>query len=49
MTKNEDIRKIPLDIAKEEKTHMGEFLTLLMKRDREQEAELEEGKKRLKS
>ena len=45
MAKNEDIRRILLDIAKEEKTHVGEFLTLLMKRDREQEAELEEGKK----
>ncbi|MGD0917453.1 MAG: ferritin family protein [Thermodesulfobacteriota bacterium] len=45
MTKNKDIKKILLDIAKEEKTHVGEFLTLLMKRDHEQKAELEEGKK----
>jgi rubrerythrin len=45
MTKNNNIKKILLDIAKEEKTHVGEFLTLLMRRDHEQEAELEKGKK----
>jgi rubrerythrin len=45
MTKNEDIKKILLDIAKEEKTHMGEFQTRLLRVDREQGEELEEGKK----
>jgi rubrerythrin len=45
VTKDNDIKKIFLDIAKEEKTHVGEFFTLLMRRDHEQEAELEEGKK----
>lgn len=45
MTQNNDIKKILLDIAKEEKTHVGEFLTLLQKNDREQGVELEEGKK----
>ncbi len=45
MAKDRDLRKILLDIAKEEKTHVGEFLTLLLKKDGEQEAELEEGKK----
>jgi rubrerythrin len=45
MASDENIRKILLDIAKEEKTHMGEFQTLLLKVDREQEKELEEGKK----
>jgi rubrerythrin len=45
MTKDNNIKKILLDVAKEEKTHVGEFLTLLMKRDHEQEAELEKGKK----
>jgi len=34
-----------MDIAKEEKTHVGEFQTLLLKRDREQASELEEGRK----
>lgn len=45
MTENEDIRKILLDIAREEKTHVGEFQTLLLIEDEEQVKELEEGKK----
>ncbi len=45
MTENENIKKLLLDIAKEEKTHLGEFQTLLLKEDPEQEKELEEGKK----
>lgn len=45
MAGNENIKKILLDIAKEEKTHMGEFQSLLLKEDKEQEKELEEGKK----
>jgi len=45
ITENEDIKKILLDIAKEEKTHVGEFQTLLLKQDTEQAKELEEGKK----
>ncbi|HOW02912.1 MAG TPA: ferritin family protein [Caldisericia bacterium] len=45
MTKNELIKKMLLDIAKEEKTHMGEFQTLLLKEDDEQLKELEAGKK----
>jgi len=44
MTENDNIKKILLDIAKEEKTHMGEFQALLLKEDKEQEKELEEGK-----
>jgi len=45
MTGNEIIKEVLLDIAKEEKTHMGEFQTLLLKEDEEQAKELEEGKK----
>ena len=45
MTKNANIKSILLDIAKEEKTHVGEFQTLLLINDKEQEKELEEGKK----
>ena len=45
MTENESIRKILLDVAKEEKTHVGEFQTLLLKLDQEQVKELEEGRK----
>ncbi len=44
-TENENIKKLLLDIAKEEKTHLGEFQALLLKEDPEQEKELEEGKK----
>jgi rubrerythrin len=44
MTENADIKRILLDIAKEEKTHMGEFQALLLINDKEQEKELEEGK-----
>jgi len=45
MTENENIRKILLDIAREEKAHVGEFQALLLKEDEEQVKELEEGKK----
>ena len=45
MAKDKNLKKILLDIAKEEKTHVGEFLTLLLRKDGEQEAELEDGKK----
>jgi len=45
MTTNEKIRKVLLDIAKEEKTHIGEFQSLLLEIDKEQEEELEKGKK----
>lgn len=48
MTSNEDIRKVLQDIAKEEKTHVGEFLELLLRLDKEQVSELEEGKKEVK-
>ena len=45
MTENVNIKRVLLDIAKEEKTHMGEFQTLLLKYDKEQVDELEKGKK----
>ncbi len=45
MAQNEDIKKVLLDIAREEKTHMGEFQTLLLKEDKEQVKELEAGRK----
>ncbi|MDH5202796.1 MAG: rubrerythrin [Nitrospirota bacterium] len=45
MTGNKNIKKVLLDITKEEKTHMGEFQTLLLSLDKEQKKELEEGKK----
>lgn len=47
VTQNENIRKTLLDIAKEEKTHVGEFQALLLRDDKEQEKELEAGKKEI--
>ena len=43
-TDNEAIREVLLDVAKEEKTHVGEFQTLLMRVDPEQFEELKNGK-----
>jgi len=45
MTDNPTLREVLLDIAKEEKTHLGEFQALLLKEDREQEKELEKDRK----
>lgn len=41
---NPKLKHILLDIAKEEKTHVGEFQALLLKLDKEQVEELEKGK-----
>jgi len=48
MTENADIKKVILDIAKEEKTHVGEFEAMLLRLDKEQATELEAGKKEVK-
>jgi rubrerythrin len=45
MCENKKLKKVLLDIAKEEKTHVGEFQTLLLEMDNEQVKELEKGKK----
>jgi rubrerythrin len=45
LAEKDSIREILLDIAKEEKTHMGEFQALLLREDNEQKMELEAGKK----
>lgn len=45
MTTDDKIRKILLDIAKEEKTHVGEFQELLLRIDKEQVKEMAAGKK----
>jgi len=44
-TNNKKIKEVLLDIAREEKTHIGEFQTLLLELDKEQVKELEAGKK----
>ncbi len=40
VTRSKEIRTILLDIAREEKTHVGEFQALLLKMDKEQKREL---------
>jgi len=47
-SEDENVRKVFEDIAKEEKTHVGEFLTLLKSLDPEQVAELKAGAKEVK-
>lgn len=44
LTDDKHLKTILLDIAKEEKTHVGEFQALLLEKDRQQEEELAEGK-----
>jgi len=48
MTQNRQMKRVLLDIAKEEKTHAGEFQALLLKMDKEQVKELKEGEKEVK-
>jgi rubrerythrin len=43
LSTDELVKKTFLDIAKEEKEHVGEFETLLMRKDPEQIKELDEG------
>ncbi len=45
MTDDPDIQIVLRDIAQEEKTHVGELQTLLLRVDKEQILELEKGKK----
>ncbi len=44
LTENKHLKTILLDIAREEKTHVGEFQALLLINDKQQEKELAEGK-----
>jgi len=46
VVESNDIKDVLLDVAREEKTHVGEFETLLLKYDDEQKEESEKGKKR---
>ena len=48
VTADKNLKTVLLDIAGEEKTHVGEFLALLLEKDGEQRKELEEGKKEIK-
>jgi rubrerythrin len=44
MTDNKELKQILLEVAKEEKEHVGEFQTLLLDLDKQQVEEMEEGK-----
>ena len=45
LAKSKNIKKVMLDVAKEEKEQVGEFQTLLLRLDDELVEEMEEGKK----
>lgn len=47
-TDDEKAKSVFLDIAREEKTHVGEFLELLLSLDPEQVKELEEGREEVR-
>jgi rubrerythrin len=44
ITESASLKEVLLEIAREEKTHVGEFQTMLLKEDREQEKELAAGR-----
>lgn len=46
-TSDKKMKACFMDIAKEEKTHVGEFLALLLMKDKEQVRELEKGKEEI--
>jgi rubrerythrin len=48
LAKNKDIKKVMFDVAKEEKEHVGEFQTLLLRYDKQQVEEIEKGKMEVK-
>lgn len=48
LTESANLKTILMDVAKEEKTHVGEFQTLLLRLDQEQVRELEHGKEEVK-
>ena len=48
LTNDKDIKAVLLDIAREEKTHVGEFQTMLLRLDADQVKEMEHAKKEIK-
>ncbi|MFN3568112.1 MAG: ferritin family protein [Caldimicrobium sp.] len=45
LAEDENLKVLFYEIAREEKTHVGEFLSLLLEKDEEQAVELEEGRR----
>jgi rubrerythrin len=48
LTDDKNIKAVLMDVAKEEKEHVGEFQYLLLKHDKQQEKELQEGMEEVK-
>jgi len=48
MTDDENIKKVLLDVAREEKEHVGEFQEMLLRKDEEQVEQMEEGKEEVR-
>ena len=48
LAKNDHIKKVLLDVAREEKEHVGEFQTLLLQLDKQQVEEMKEGAEEVK-
>lgn len=48
LTDDKDLKAVFLDIAKEEKTHVGEFQTMLLRLDAQQVQEMEAAKEEIK-
>lgn len=44
LTTSKDLKALFLDVAREEKTHVGEFQALLLRKDKEQQHELAKGR-----
>lgn len=44
MTESPDIKAVLLDVAEEEKTHVGEFQAMLLRKDKQQKVELKKGR-----
>jgi len=49
MTDNSKLKAVLLDVAKEEKTHVGEFQEMLLRLDSEQKDELARGKEEVEA
>ena len=47
LTDDKDLKAVLLDIAREEKTHVGEFQTMLLRMDAEQVEEMAHAKKEI--
>jgi rubrerythrin len=45
LTDNDEVKRVLMDVALEEKTHVGEFQTLLLRADEQQKEELAAGER----